>query len=130
MTGGEILSLFVGQPGLQIANVAWRQFAKEHGIDMNGNIEGEEEELSEDKTTKSEKKQETGMRQTLFREHSQKRFIPRSIFFDTDPATADTLRFGRLKNLVDSRSIIRGKEDGVTKPFDIYKVIWSSPIYS
>ena len=111
MTGGEILSLFVGQPGLQIANVAWRQFAKEHGIDMNGYIEIEEDQTEKKKQPK--KKQETGMRQTLFREHSEERFIPRSIFFDTDPATADTLRFGRLKNLVDPRSIIRGKEDGV-----------------
>lgn len=36
--GGEIITIFIGQAGTQLANACWELFCLEHGVDPNGHL--------------------------------------------------------------------------------------------
>jgi len=94
----EIITLFAGQCGVQIANSFWEQIAVEHEISLDG-ISYAENDESHAPTI-------------MFKEKLDGSYTPRCCLFDTDPIPIESTRSGRLKNLLDPEYSVMGKEGG------------------
>ncbi|CDF36897.1 alpha-tubulin [Chondrus crispus] len=96
----EIISLHIGQAGVQVANSCWELYCLEHGISPTG-------ELTE------EKKANPGNDSfsTFFSETSSGKHIPRAIFLDLEPTVVDEVRSGTYRQLYHPEQLITGKED-------------------
>ena len=92
----EVISLHVGQAGVQIGKTCWELYCLEHGIDSLGNqIRG-----AEDDTFK-----------TFFSETHAGSYTARALFVDTDPTGVDEVRRGTFSPLFHPDYIITGLED-------------------
>ncbi|KAL4484998.1 hypothetical protein ABPG74_020175 [Tetrahymena malaccensis] len=97
----EIICIHVGQCGIQVGNAQWELFCLEHYIQPDGQIfrgEGINNEINEDSSS-------------IFQEIKLGKYVPRSIFIDTDPMVVDEVRNGRYKSLFHPDNLITFKED-------------------
>ncbi|XP_037906089.1 tubulin alpha-8 chain [Hermetia illucens] len=96
--GREVISLQIGQAGVQIGDCCWELYLVEHGIDRDGSVLNSalpaEDNLS-----------------TFFSETGSQKYTPRSIFIDLEPSVIDDVRTGKHRNLYHPEQLISGKED-------------------
>jgi len=94
----EIISIGVGQCGLQSSAVVWRLYCLEHGISLD---EGRMANIPEDESF-----------MTFFRESDDHKFVPRAVMCDLEPTVMDnTFRNSSLKNLFAPEKLINCSED-------------------
>jgi tubulin alpha len=98
----EIISIHIGQAGIQTGNATWELFCLEQGINPDGSAPGAEHVFS-DITGKHVN--------ALFSETESGKQIPRAIFVDLEPGVTDQVRTGTYKELFHPENIIDGKED-------------------
>lgn len=79
----EVLSVHIGQGGVQIGNACWELYCLEHGIQPDGM-------LPSDSCTNDE-----GF-QTFFSETGGGKYVPRAVFLDLEPTVIGSIQF--LKN--------------------------------
>nr|ALB35035.1 alpha-tubulin [Apostichopus japonicus] len=96
----EVISLHVGQAGVQIGNSCWELFCLEHGIQPDG-------QMPSDKTVGSGEDDFN----TFFSETGGGKHVPRSIFVDLEPTVIDEVRLGAYRQLYHPEQLISGKED-------------------
>eukprot|EP00178_Gracilaria_changii_P021090 TRINITY_DN6265_c0_g1_i1.p1 TRINITY_DN6265_c0_g1~~TRINITY_DN6265_c0_g1_i1.p1 ORF type:complete len:452 (+),score=89.51 TRINITY_DN6265_c0_g1_i1:3025-4380(+) len=96
----EIISLHIGQAGVQVANSCWELYCMEHGITPEGTISAEKQ-----------KKQGSDSFSTFFSETSGGKHIPRAVFLDLEPTVIDEVRHGEYRRLYHPEQLITGKED-------------------
>ncbi|KAG0005843.1 Tubulin alpha-2 chain [Modicella reniformis] len=94
----EIVSLHIGQAGIQIGNACWELYCLEHGINPDG-------------TKNPEVVQPGSMPATFFAESSNGKFVPRTILVDLEETVVDEVRTGRYKQLFHPESMISHRED-------------------
>ncbi|KAH7729893.1 tubulin alpha chain-like isoform X2 [Aphelenchoides avenae] len=94
--GREVLSLHVGQAGVQIGNACWELYCLEHGIQPDGTFV---DPVVDDDSFN-----------TFFAETGQGKNVPRSVFIDLGTAN-DEIRTGTYKHLFHPEQLITGKED-------------------
>jgi len=94
----EIISIHLGQAGIQIGNACWELYCLEHGISPTGLYEGGGK--SPDKTFT-----------TFFTETSGGRYVPRCVYFDLEPTVVDSVKTGAYSKLFHPEQLISGKED-------------------
>jgi len=92
-----VLSISVGQCGIQTANAIWTQYSHEHNVQPDGTLSAD---ATKDKyfTTFYE---ETGVGQ----------FVPRQITVDLEPTVVDEVRTGPYAQLFHPEFLLNGKED-------------------
>jgi len=102
----EIISIHIGQAGVQLGNSCWELYCLEHGIERDGtvpdqrkqselNVGGESKDLN-----------------TFFNESSNgKKVVPRAIFLDLEPTVIDEIKTGDYRGLFHPEQLITGKED-------------------
>lgn len=95
----EVISIHVGQAGVQIGNACWELYCLEHGIRPDG---------IKDETKKNK---DNGSTSTFFQEVGDDRLVPRVIFVDLEPTVIDEVRNGSYKKLFHPEQLISGKED-------------------
>ncbi|PIO67522.1 Tubulin/FtsZ family, GTPase domain protein, partial [Teladorsagia circumcincta] len=95
-TRREVISIHVGQAGVQIGNACWELYCLEHGIQPDGIM-----------PSKNENESFT----TFFSETGNSRFVPRAIMVDLEPTVVDEIRTGTYKQLFHPEQMITGKED-------------------
>jgi tubulin alpha len=98
----EIISIHIGQGGIQLGNACWELYCLEHGIGKDGQrLEAPQEKrtFQEDATT------------TFFSEASNGRLVPRSIYIDLEPTVIDAVKSGEYSKLFHPEQMIAGKED-------------------
>jgi len=93
----EIVSLHIGQAGVQLGQACWELFCHEHGIEKDG-ILG------------VDKKPSPGI-STFFGEVGTNKYVPRSIFVDLEPSVVDEVRTGEYRKLFHPSQMITGQED-------------------
>ncbi|CAI5446297.1 unnamed protein product [Caenorhabditis angaria] len=93
----EVISIHIGQAGVQIGNSCWELYCLEHGILPDGEI--------------LENEEKTNSMSTFFSESSQGKYVPRSIFVDLEPTVVDEIRTGVYKKLFHPEQMLTGKED-------------------
>jgi len=94
----EILSLHIGQAGIQVGNSCWELYCLEHEIKPDGTLPGDKE--GEDDSFN-----------TFFSETSSGKHVPRCVFIDLEPTVVDEVRTGTYRSLYHPEQLITGKED-------------------
>ena len=96
----EIISIHLGQAGVQVGNACWELYCLEHGIQPDGTMPSD-----------SSVDNETDAFNTFFSETSGGKHVPRAIYFDLEPSVVDEVRTGKYKQLFHPEQLITGKED-------------------
>uniref|UniRef100_A0A1I7VGU5 Tubulin alpha chain n=1 Tax=Loa loa TaxID=7209 RepID=A0A1I7VGU5_LOALO len=96
----EVISLHVGQAGVQIGNACWELYCLEHGVQPDGMLPTDESLGIEDSSYN-----------TFFSETQAGKHVPRAIFIDLEPTVVDEVRTGTYKMLFHPEQLISGKED-------------------
>ena len=91
----EIISLHVGQAGVQIGNSCWELYCLEHGVNPDGTMPStvDNKNLS-----------------TFFSETGSGKYVPRSVFIDLETSVIDQVRTGKYKQLFHPEQLITGKQ--------------------
>ncbi|PIK59143.1 putative tubulin alpha-1C chain-like [Apostichopus japonicus] len=96
----EVISVHIGQAGVQIGNACWELFCLEHGIQPDGQMPSDTTIGYGDDAFN-----------TFFSETNSGKHVPRSIFVDLEPTVIDEIRTGTYKSLFHPEQLITGKED-------------------
>ncbi|CEF68211.1 Alpha tubulin-like protein [Strongyloides ratti] len=96
----EVISIHIGQAGVQIGNSCWELYCLEHGIQPDGTMPSEKTSGATDDSFT-----------TFFSETGQGRYVPRSIMVDLESSVIDEIRTGMYKRLFHPDQMITGKED-------------------
>jgi len=96
----EVLSINVGQAGIQLGNSIWAQYCAEHNIKEDGT-------LTVDKIVSEADKYFT----TFFEETGTGQFVPRNITVDLEPTVVDDVRTGSYSQMFHPEFLLNGKED-------------------
>jgi len=92
----EIISLHIGQAGVQTGNACWELYCLEHGIKPDGTMPngGDDQGF-----------------QTFFSETGSGKYVPRAVMVDLEPSVVDEVRNGAYSQLFHPDQLISGKED-------------------
>jgi tubulin alpha len=96
----EIISIHLGQAGVQTGNACWELYCLEHGIKPDGT-------MPTDTTTDAE----TDAFNTFFSETGHGKHVPRAIYVDLEPTVIDEVRTGTYRQLFHPEQLLTGKED-------------------
>jgi len=96
----EVISIHVGQAGIQIGNACWELYCLEHGIQPDG-------QMPSDKTIGGG----DDAFNTFFSETGAGKHVPRCVFVDLEPTVVDEVRTGTYRQLFHPEQLITGKED-------------------
>lgn len=100
----EIVSIFVGQAGIQVGNAIWELFCLEHGIELDGKL------VANDNCEATKK---DDCFKTFFSETNSGIYSPRSLYCDLDNMVNEGVKSGALKSLFHPKSFFNHKEDGM-----------------
>ena len=93
----EIVSLHIGQAGIQTGSDCWELFCLEHGINNEG--------------YRTEQNDQNENFRTFFSESDSGKLVPRAVFVDLEPTVVNQIRNGPRRNLFHPEQLISGKED-------------------
>ena len=116
----EVVTLNLGQCGVQVANSVWEMLASERGIDRAGTLTQEAEDFETDRIF------------PLFSRNSNGTHAPRTMFIDSEPgAIEDTILTSKIKPLYIPEFCVSGNSDSVINPkilniFDFITLIMES----
>ncbi|KAF7409553.1 hypothetical protein HZH68_003934 [Vespula germanica] len=94
----EVLSVHIGQGGVQMGNACWELYCLEHGIQPDGMLPA------------TACTNDDGF-QTFFSETGGGKYVPRAVFLDLEPTVIDEVRTGTYHQLFHPEQLISGKED-------------------
>jgi len=98
----EIVSVHVGQAGVQIGNECWELFSLEHGLKADGTkatqIDYNDDDDEDDASC-------------FFSQTSSGKNVPRCLFVDLEPTVIDEVRTGAYRRLFHPKYLLSGKED-------------------
>ena len=89
----EVISIYIGQAGLQIGDKCQELFNLEHKIGNDGRLVEKTDGDAKNFNGEGESFQ------TFYSENSTEKFVPRSIMIDLDPSTIDEIKTGKFKDL-------------------------------
>lgn len=97
----EVISVHIGQAGVQIGNSCWELYCLEHGIGQDGYMLEQRE---------SDKKVDDS-HGTFFSQTGNGKHVPRAIMVDLEPTVIDQVKTGKYNKLFHPEELIAGKED-------------------
>jgi tubulin alpha len=104
----EIISISIGQAGVQVGNQCWELFCLEHGIQPDGMMS-----LTNHSNNKSSSitNDDNNAFSTFFNETGSGKHVPRAVYIDLEPTVIDEVRNGPYRQLFHPQQLISGKED-------------------
>lgn len=96
----EIISIHIGQAGVQTGNSCWELYCLEHGLKPDGTLASEPTSTKQNDTFS-----------TFFSETGSGKYVPRAVFVDLEPTVVDEVRNGPYKQLFHPEQLMSGKED-------------------
>jgi len=96
----EVISLHVGQAGVQVGTSCWELYCLEHGINPDGTLS--DARKNSDKPVSFD---------TFFSETGNGKYVPRCVYFDLEPSVVDEVKVGKYSKLFHPDQMITGKED-------------------
>ncbi|KAH0839951.1 Tubulin/FtsZ, GTPase domain-containing protein [Lanmaoa asiatica] len=94
----EVISLHVGQAGVQIGNACWELYTLEHGLSPDGRVADPVANTDQGFST-------------FFSETGSGKHVPRSLYIDLEPGVVDEVKTGPYRSLFHPETMITGKED-------------------
>jgi len=98
----EIISIHIGQAGIQVGNACWELYCLEHGIHPDGQMPSD---------TSFGKESADDAFNTFFSETASGKHVPRAVFVDLEPSVVDEIRHGPYRELFHPDQMLTGKED-------------------
>eukprot|EP01083_Nonionella_stella_P273510 927821_1 len=92
----EIVTVSVGQCGIQLGQAVWEQYCAEHNIDKNG--------------TKSNKQEDQSFK-CFFEETSNGKYFPRSLMVDSESDVIDDMKASAYAAIFNPAFLLTGYED-------------------
>jgi len=102
----EVVSVHVGQAGVQIGNSCWELYCLEHGIGPDGKMPENGKSAQAQYSHK-----EDDSYTTFFAETDARHYVPRAVMVDLEPSVIDDVKTGAHKGLYHPDQLICGKED-------------------
>jgi len=99
-TSKEVVCIHIGQAGCQVGSNLWELLCNEHNIEPTGEIAGDESVGIQDEPFNA-----------FFSETSSGQHVPRSVFFDTDPASKESIINSRYSKIFHPDNILAYKKD-------------------
>ncbi|ETO26343.1 hypothetical protein RFI_10794 [Reticulomyxa filosa] len=93
----EVITIEVGQAGIQLGNALWEQYCAEHCIDNTGEREN--------------KNPQDSSFQTFFGRGEKIQFFPRLLAVDLEPNVIDELKVGSFAKMYQGTYLLSGNED-------------------
>eukprot|EP01129_Flabellula_baltica_P010228 TRINITY_DN42_c0_g1_i1.p1 TRINITY_DN42_c0_g1~~TRINITY_DN42_c0_g1_i1.p1 ORF type:complete len:451 (+),score=135.77 TRINITY_DN42_c0_g1_i1:92-1444(+) len=93
----EIISLHIGQAGVQTGEACWELYCLEHGINPDGTLPDGQDIDSGFKV--------------FFNESSRGKYVPRAVFVDLEPTVIEELQHGKYGSLFHPSQMLTGMED-------------------
>lgn len=114
----EVISIHVGQAGVQIGNACWELYTLEHGLSVRICSYRVCHECSQLRVLQpdgrlvegAQSKNDSGF-STFFSETGSGKYVPRSLYVDLEPGAIDDVKTGAYRSLFHPESMISGKED-------------------
>merc|ERR1712166_40007 len=100
VTMREVISIHIGQCGIQVGNACWELFCLEHGIQPDGQMPSDKSIGGGDDAFN-----------TFFSETGAGKHVPRAVFLDLEPTVIDEVRTRTYRQLFHPEQLISGKED-------------------
>jgi len=94
----EVLSLSVGQGGIQLGNAVWAQYAEEHDVNPDG---AKQDDYNPDDRQLL----------TFFEETQGGQIVPRNVYVDLEQSVIDDVKTGAYSPMFANDFLIAGKED-------------------
>lgn len=104
----EIISLQVGQCGIQMGNAFWESNLEEHKLDMQGIYKGGGMDRNNDGFIEELEQVDVYFRQIGNEKRTENRFIPRAIQVDLEPGTIDALKSSPIGSLFKPDNLLFG----------------------
>jgi len=95
----EVLTVNVGQAGIQLGNAVWKQYCFEHNIQTDGTLDKDKADSTSKYFT------------TFFEETGTGQYVPRNITVDLEPTVVDDVRAGAYSQMFHPEFLLNGKED-------------------
>ncbi|XP_043191741.1 tubulin alpha-1C chain-like [Amphibalanus amphitrite] len=96
----EVISIHIGQAGVQMGNACWELYCLEHGIQPDGQMPSDASiGIADDSFN------------TFFSETGAGKHVPRAVFVDLEPTVVDEVRTGTYRQLFHPSQLLSGKED-------------------
>ena len=95
----EVISIHLGQCGVQIGNACWELYCLEHGIQPDGNMPSDKSIGGGDDSFN-----------TFFSETGSGKHVPRVVFVDLEPTVIDEVRTGTYRQLFHPEQLITGQK--------------------
>jgi len=92
----EVISISVGQAGIQVGNAVWAQYCAEHNIKNDGTLSSAAKDM---------------YFTTFYEETGAGQFVPRQITVDLEPSVVDDVRTGKYNQMFHPEFLLNGKED-------------------
>eukprot|EP01084_Bolivina_argentea_P218910 371381_1 len=93
----EVLTISVGQCGLQLGQAVWEQYCEEHAIDQQGQ--------------KPNKKASDKSFLCFYEETGAGQFVPRNLMVDLEPNVIDDVKNSKYSKIFHPEFLLSGKED-------------------
>ena len=107
----EVLTISVGQCGIQLGSVVWEQYCAEHGVITTGENPSVESHSHGHKKNRKRRNDQDHSFQCFFDETGAGRFVPRQISVDLEPNVIDDIKNSSYALMYQEDSLINGKED-------------------
>jgi tubulin alpha len=92
----EVLTVNVGQAGIQLGAAVWEQYCCEHQIDNGGKRDAEMKDVNF---------------KCFFEETGSGQFVPRNLSVDLEPNVIDDVRNSKMASMFHPEFLLAGKED-------------------
>uniref|UniRef100_A0A224XGB3 Tubulin alpha chain n=1 Tax=Panstrongylus lignarius TaxID=156445 RepID=A0A224XGB3_9HEMI len=107
----EVISINIGQAGVQLGAVCWQLYCIEHGLDYCGYLKEKPPASCGDADIIGAVNALQEGFHSFFMELPKGNFTPRALFVDLEPTVIDQISFGPYKALFNPKYLITGKED-------------------
>jgi len=101
----EVITISLGQAGIQYGNAVWAQYCVEHNIDKDGHPESDFDPEDRQLLTFFEAQNPNKL------DAKNQDFVPRQVIIDLEPSVCDDVRTGQYKDLFHPEFIINANED-------------------
>ena len=107
----EVLSISVGQCGIQMGEVIWRNYCAEHYIDTKGNY-AKRGQIQYSKFGPSKRAiPEDHSFMCFFEETGSGQYVPRNLMVDLEPNVIDDIKSSKYSEIFHPEFLLAGKED-------------------